>query len=1005
MESLTYSPFLYRASLRARSQAPVRHSPSKPSYKYYGRPQDTFEDLQASVKTQFQQLETSMKLYLTEVEDRVDTVNATTGRVRTNSKSPNKIADEKRTKTAFFPEIVKSATARNRSTSEDPKPLRLQPSKALHSAIAKRPQKDSLSNLLSASNGFEEDFEHIESVVEKLKADRSELPAPCLEDLLVEVLTRHQLHAAYKQAIWPSTEGTADPLVVFSKACDELKVTPVPALAKITGAKLVLNRYQLQAGLCQALGRTLPILSNLRIVHLDANAISDVGGYALLMGVLQHGKIASFYYTRNEVGLKVVEALKMMRNGEINDLSLRGCKVNLRALGPLIAAVLQLRDVVKLCIAEIGLSDGAIRELVAGLRRSRVVNLDIAWNQISLNATKAFLTYLRKDKKLQYLDYSWNSLASSDNEVAYLLGAILRNHPSLIHLNIASTQLNDQAVVLLVQGLKKSNTMVSLHLTDNQIEQRTVEFLKRHLDARTETQLMSHSSECRQVPLLALNRSFPALAGRKNDTSVMNIKVRDCYGNQVVAHRDNLVNIFRSDEHRGTATGESQILTRLLGHPEVLSSEQWVYSAHCWVCERWPIFTFTVKESALKVVESVDILTCRGSTDSKVTLKGSFNNWQDVPLQNTIGEEHAVSLLLPPGMHKFWLILQNMFVCTAANFRTREEVAIKINQVLVPIRIVDLQLLEATKTEKIRSFDKDKSVFKAFIDDSDSVVAAMFANDMKFSKISRVVKSESDFDEVMSVLKQNFREIKAIFDQTSAISHYPSISWLHFADLCTMCQVIDKKFLNTAAIDRLFIAVNVELVEQDDNPDRELCRFEFFEIIVRMAVCKYQDLALTPAEAVRKLLNEHILKHGTASNALQFRHDKLYHVDVNDILEVNLFNLQTMFAKYKDRRGKSVNIDGIKKLLDRAGVLYSDKDLMRDFVFSKMSILDESTANGAHEKMVFVEFLEFVGRFSESVIVEELPLHVKIERVLDAMFPPHGLKRKPVSDLEDEDGY
>jgi hypothetical protein len=961
--------------------------------------------LQATVKAQFEQLESDMRVYLTEVEDRVDSVNATTGRIRANSKSPSKLAEDKKTKTAFFPDIVKtkSATFRNRSTSEDPKPLRLQPSKPLHTALFKPQKKDSLIDLLAASNGFEEDFEHIESVVEKLKGDRSELPAPCLEDLLVEVLTRHQLHAAYKQAVWPSADDASDPLIVFSKACDEMKVAPVPALAKISGSKLVLNRYQLQAGLCQAIGRTLPILSNLRIVHLDANAISDIGGYALLMGVHQHGKISSFYYTRNEVGLKVVEALKEMRNGEISDLSLRGCKVNLRALGPLITAVLQLREVVKLCLAEIGLSDGGVRELVAGLRRSRVINLDISWNQVSLNATKVFLTYLRKDKKLQYLDYSWNSLSSSDNEVAYLIGAILRNHPCLLHLNIGNTQLNDQAVVLIVQGLKKSNTMVSLHLTGNQIEQRTVEFLKRHLDARIETQMLSHSCDARPAPLLALNKSFPSFSPRKADTSITNIKVRDCYGHQIVSHRDNLVNIFRSDERRGNAVGESQIVTRLLGHQEVPNGEQWVYSEHCWVCERWPIFTFTIKESSLKVADSVDILSCRGCCSSKVTLKASFNNWQDLPLQHTIGEEHATSLLLPPGMHKFWLILESQYICTSASFRTIEEAGIKINQVLIPIRTVDLQLLEATKTEKIRAFDKDKSVFKAFIEDTDAVVSVMFANDMKFSKISRVVKNEADLNQIMSVLKQNFSEIKAIFDQTSAISNYPSISWLDFSDFCTMCQVIDKKFLNTAAIDRLFIAVNVELVEQDDNPDRELCRFEFFEIMVRMAVCKYQDLALTPAEALRKLLNEHILKYGGASSALQFRHEKLYHVEVNDILEVNLFNLQTLFAKYKDRRGKYVNIEGIKKLLDKARVAYNEKDLMRDFVFSKMSVLDESTANGAHEKMVFVEFLEFIGRFSESNITEEISLHTKIEKLLDAMFPPHGLKRKPVSDLEDED--
>ena len=36
-------------------------------------------------------------------------------------------------------------------------------------------------------------------------------------------------------------------------------------------------------------------------------------------------------------------------------------------------------------------------------------------------------------------------------------------------------------------------------------------------------------------------------------------------------------------------------------------------------------------------------------------------------------------------------------------------------------------------------------------------------------------------------------------------------------------------------IDRIFIAVNVELVDMVENADRALCRFEFYEIIVRIA--------------------------------------------------------------------------------------------------------------------------------------------------------------------------
>jgi hypothetical protein len=58
--------------------------------------------------------------------------------------------------------------------------------------------------------------------------------------------------------------------------------------------------------------------------------------------------------------------------------------------------------------------------------------------------------------------------------------------------------------------------------------------------------------------------------------------------------------------------------------------------------------------------------------------------------------------------------------------------------------------------------------------------------------------------------------------------------------------------LTVATVDRLFIAVNFEGVPGglEDNPDKELCRYEFFEILVRMSLAKYPQM--TPANALSK---------------------------------------------------------------------------------------------------------------------------------------------------------
>jgi hypothetical protein len=87
---------------------------------------------------------------------------------------------------------------------------------------------------------------------------------------------------------------------------------------------------------------------------------------------------------------------------------------------------------------------------------------------------------------------------------------------------------------------------------------------------------------------------------------------------------------------------------------------------------------------------------------------------------------------------------------------------------------------------------------------------------------------------------ESYENIKKVFTCYAATSSFPTISMLDFSTLCAACQMIDKN-LSLATLDRLFIATNVELVEMDDNPDKELCRFEMIEILVRIAGAKYKE--------------------------------------------------------------------------------------------------------------------------------------------------------------------
>jgi hypothetical protein len=80
----------------------------------------------------------------------------------------------------------------------------------------------------------------------------------------------------------------------------------------------------------------------------------------------------------------------------------------------------------------------------------------------------------------------------------------------------------------------------------------------------------------------------------------------------------------------------------------------------------------------------------------------------------------------------------------------------------------------------------------------------------------------------------------------------------------TKSKILDKN-VNLAAIDRAFIATNVKTRDSPGDipqkPGNALCRFEWLEIIVRLATEKYRGpgLVATFHEALEKLLDEHIL--------------------------------------------------------------------------------------------------------------------------------------------------
>ena len=96
----------------------------------------------------------------------------------------------------------------------------------------------------------------------------------------------------------------------------------------------------------------------------------------------------------------------------------------------------------------------------------------------------------------------------------------------------------------------------------------------------------------------------------------------------------------------------------------------------------------------------------------------------------------------------------------------------------------------------------------------------------------------------------------------------------------------------------IFSATNFEVDgvdDGDDNPDNELIRFEFMEILVRIADVKYKKAGITNtfAESTLKLIYDVLLPWFDREQGHwgDFRITKLWSIDVDDLITGNMVGL------------------------------------------------------------------------------------------------------------------
>lgn len=174
----------------------------------------------------------------------------------------------------------------------------------------------------------------------------------------------------------------------------------------------------------------------------------------------------------------------------------------------------------------------------------------------------------------------------------------------------------------------------------------------------------------------------------------------------------------------------------------------------------------------------------------------------------------------------------------------------------------------------------------------------------------------------------------------AATSAWPNIGQLDFADFAAKAKFLDN-FVNLSAIDRTFIAANLKVSDSVTAPSNGLKRYEFLEILARLANIKYLESkrVKTFAEATEKLLVECVLPGFTPEPWQEFRIKELWTIDVNDLLEANLDNLKKIYAHYLTPTKKLIELEDCIAMCTRdCNLNISEKDIQFCFGYSQMTV-------------------------------------------------------------------
>lgn len=715
--------------------------------------------------------------------------------------------------------------------------------------------------------------------------------------------------------------------IAYLSECNKRKLSPIPlGFGRPSTSEMNFNSFGISDNYAAAFGRGIQKVRDLELLNIGRNSLSPKGMQSVISNI-------------------TTQPLK--------ELNLKGNNIDNRSIKSLLKLFSKNMPSLKyLNLENTRISDIQVCKLCEILYNDRILqHFSLAINSLGIIAAEGIKKMLIENHYLKKLDLHWNSL-------------------------------KDTGALLIFEGLTYNDSLKELDLSWNSIgNNRELNSIKCLSDCLPKSQGLSHLDL--SFNYFTINETKMIAEGLKNNHDLLGLHY---LGNEGFLDSQGFLIASKNDNIE-----DSHLFFRILeDYKSKIKAMPKIENIKCWICEDWVEITVNWYPSV-----------SGGSNNGQMFIHFESDNYEP-DLMNFSNDHFEISRVMPAGEVKFFYSKADCVL------RSKEYETIDLEKPLQitshfsedhisSMTVFTIHKIDAhgnrcnyerppmTQPRKLKfnfkppdqKFERlewgiPKSLFKDYKFLDDKYADDCFEFDWNQSKITNFVKLY-DQEALKSILRNSYMQIIETFRYLASLSgnEYLTIGSNIFTDFLNQNGIYDDLYEPSD----LGVNWNAVIVpkekKQPFNPGNSLVRYEFLELLVRIANDKYvrNKVCQTNSQAFTMFIKDHLKTGLAAHDSSIWRKTEYLNEEVDIVLKAHKPILDAVFKIYSGRKA----LPGQKAFmcLEEFRQLCIDGNLIPQkvpareidtcFGISMMIQIDELSQK-RHVEMSFVEFIEALCR-------------------------------------------